>query len=279
MMSNISQGEKVTIFDTTLRDGELALKHKLTAKQKVNLAIILDKMGVDVIEIGYPGVYSKDADEILLVSQKVKNVTICGLSSSKQEEIVAVAKALRQAMKGRINIFTPVRLTANTMASQVIDLIRDSVSLARNYCSDVQWSAFDATRSDSDFLCKAVETAINSGARTISIPDSLGVASPTQFFQLVKTIIERVPNVDSASISIHCHNDNGFAVDNSVIAVEAGAKQIECSINGLGVRAGNADLAKIVQAIASSTNYYTEVDQSWLRQASELVNQFMVVEK
>jgi 2-isopropylmalate synthase len=273
-MSNISQNKKVILFDTTLRDGELALRRKMTAQQKTNLAVILDRMGVDVIEVGYPGVYAKDADEILLVSQQVKNATICGLCSSKPEEIVAVAAALQQAIKGRINIFTPVRITTNTTTFDIIQIIDESVSLARSYCPDVQWSAFDATRSDPKFLCKAVEMAISSGAKTISIPDSLGVASPTEFSQLLKIIMEEVPNVDCANIAVHCHDDLGFAVDNSAIALEVGARQIECSINGLGARAGNADLVKVVEAIASSMNYYTDVDQSYLAQASELVNQF-----
>ncbi|KYC37464.1 2-isopropylmalate synthase [Scytonema hofmannii PCC 7110] len=270
---------KITIFDTTLRDGELALKRKLTVEQKIRLAIILDEMGVDAIEVGYPGAFHKDCDEIFRVSQQVKNSTICGLASSQPDEITAVAVALKVAVRGRINVFTPIGIQANMAASEVLETIRSSVSLARNYCPDVEWSAFDATRSHPDLLCKAVETAIKSGATTISIPDSLGVASPIEFSHLIETVMHQVPNMDSCTLAVHCHDDLGFAVDNSLAALDVGARQIECSINGLGVRAGNADLAKVVEAIAHHPTYYSAIDFSWLNQASEMVSQFTAVSK
>ncbi|MEH2067716.1 MAG: 2-isopropylmalate synthase [Nostoc sp.] len=276
-MRDINQTDKITIFDTTLRDGELALKRKLTIEEKIQLAIILDYMGVDVIEVAYPGAFDKDALSIFLVSRQVKNSTICGLASSKPEEIAAVAAALKGTEKGRINVFTPVRLQANMVASEVIQTVSNSVSLARNYCPDVEWSAFDATRSHSDLVCKAVETAITSGATTITIPDSLGVSEPNEFSNLIEMVMHRVPNIEQATLAVHCHDDLGFAVENSLLALEVGAKQIECSINGLGARAGNADLGNIVKAIANHSTYYTAINQSWLDRASEIVTQFTAV--
>ncbi|GAB1544429.1 hypothetical protein NUACC21_71050 [Scytonema sp. NUACC21] len=274
-MHNVSQTVKITIFDTTLRDGELALERKLTVEQKIRLAMILDEMGVDAIEVGYPGAFRKDCDEIFMVSKQVKRSTICGLASSKPDEIAAVAVALKPAVRGRINVFTPVRIQTNMAASEVLETIASSVSLARNYCPDVEWSAFDATRSHPDLLCKAVETAIKSGATTIAIPDSLGVTSPVEFSHLIETVMHRVPNIDSCTLAVHCHDDQGFAVDNSLAALDVGARQIECSINGLGVRAGNADLAKVVEALAHHSTYYTAIDLSCLTQASEIVTQFI----
>ncbi|KAF3888099.1 MULTISPECIES: beta/alpha barrel domain-containing protein [Nostocales] len=273
-MHDASQTIKITIFDTTLRDGELALKRKLTVEQKIRLAMILDEMGVDAIEVGYPGACHKDRDEIFMVSQQVKHSTICGLASSQPDEIAAVASALKPAVRGRINVFTPIGIQSNITASEVLETIQSSVSLARNYCQDVEWSAFDATRCHPDLLCKAVETAIKSGATTIAIPDSLGVASPIEFSHLIETVMHRVPNIDSCTLAVHCHDDRFLAVDNSLAALDVGARQIECSINGLGVRAGNADLAKVVEAISNHSTYYTSIDCSWLKVASEMVSQF-----
>ncbi|MDZ8189466.1 MAG: 2-isopropylmalate synthase [Nostoc sp. ChiSLP02] len=273
-MSDITQTEKINIFDTTLRDGELALDRKFTVEQKIRLAMILDEMGVDVIEVGYPGAFSKDADEILSVCGQLKNATICGLASSQLEQITAVATALKGAEKGRINVFTPVYIPENMASSKVIETISNSVSLARNYCPDVEWSAFDATRSHPDLLCKAVETAIKSGATTIAIPDSLGVASPLEFSNLIETVMHRVPNIDRVTVSVHCHDDLGFALDNSLLSLDVGVRQIECSVNGLGARAGNADLAKVVAAIANDSRYHTAIDPSYLNRASQMLTQF-----
>jgi len=252
---------KITIFDTTLRDGELALTRKFTIQQKLQIALMLDNAGVDVIEVGYPGVFPKDQDEIFMVAKHASQATICGLASSQPEEIAAVAVVLKPAVRGRINIFTPVRLPAET---DLMDLIQDSVSLARNYCDDVEWSAFDATRSHPDVVCKAVETAIKSGATTIAIPDSMGVASPIEFTALIETIRHRVPNIDQATLAVHCHDDQGYAVENSLVSLEYGVRQVECSINGLGARAGNADLARVVEAIAQHSSFNTTINPSLL---------------
>lgn len=267
--------KKVIIFDTTMRDGELALGVKMNLQQKTSLAQLLELIGVDILEVGYPGVYAKDFEEIYQISQIINNSTICGLASSKLTEIEKVAEAIKPARQGRIHTYTPVKLKnySNLETEQVFTAIKESVSLSRNYCDDVEWSAFDAPRSDPDFLCKAIETAINSGATTISIPDSLGLATPEEFSQLLKMVVNRVPNIDKVILSVHCHDDLGKAVDNSLAALGCGVRQIECSINGLGARKGNADLEKVVAAVLSQGKYQLEIDTSLISQATELVNQ------
>lgn len=258
-----------------MRDGELMPGVKMDVHQKLSIAKLLEEMRVDVIEVGYPGAFPKDFDEIFTISKQVKESTICGLASSKQEEIISVASALKPAARGRINIFTPVNLKNQPEGSdlQTLEIIKDSIILARNYCDDVEWSAFDAARSETDFLCKAIELAIKSGATTVCIPDSMGTLSPDNFSELINKIVNQVPNIDQATISVHCHDDLGLAVENSIAGLDDGVRQIECSSNGLGARKGNADLEKVVNAIAQSANYRTDIDLSLLSDASELVNQ------
>lgn len=288
-MPKVDSKSKVIIFDTTLRDGELTPGVKMDIHQKMSIAKLLDKMRVDVIEVGYPAAFKKDFDEIFAISQHVKNATICGLASSKPEEIASVASAIKPAARGRIHIYTPVNLKnqSELNEAQILEVIRDSVGLARNYCDDVEWSAFDAPRSEPDFLCKAVETAIASGATTVSIPDSMGTALPDEFSALIEMIFNRVANIDRAMISVHCHDDLGLAVENSIAALDCGARQIECSINGLGARKGNADLEDVVMAIlqqrqfaiAEKNNYTVDIDTSLLTAASELVAQVTASER
>jgi 2-isopropylmalate synthase len=274
-MNALDHPRKIAIFDTTLRDGELALAVKLSLQQKLELAQLLAAMQVDVIEVGYPGAFPQDSDVIAVLSQQIENCVICGLASSRPAEIVSVAIALKSAAHGRINVFTSVNLSEpNRFGTQTLDIIRDSIAMARHYCEDVQWSAFDATRSQPDFLCRAIETAIRSGARTVTIPDSLGVASPMEFAHLLDTIVHRIPNIDQAALSVHCHNDRGFAIENSMVSLGYGIQQIECSINGLGARAGNANLAAVVEAIANQSNYRTRVDLSMQFRASKFVTTF-----
>ncbi|MGQ4650040.1 2-isopropylmalate synthase [Lyngbya aestuarii] len=263
------------IFDTTMRDGELTPGIKMNLQEKINIAKLLEAMGVDVIEVGYPGRYEKDFAEIFTISQLIGNSTICGLASANQEEIISVAEAIKPAYRGRIHTYALVNLSGQSQLEkeQVLEKIKVSVSLARNYCDDIEWSAFDATRSEPDFLCKSIETAIQSGATTVSIPDSLGLASPEEFSQLLQRIFNQVSNIDQAIISVHCHDDLGLAVDNSLIALNCGVRQIECSINGLGARKGNADLAKVVSEIINQKHFQLEVDTSLISNVSELVSQ------
>lgn len=276
-MNNSQLTQKLTIFDTTMRDGELAPGVQMNINQKLKLAELLEQMGVDVIEVGYPGVFAKDFDEIRAVSQKIKTPIICGLTNSNPNEIEIVASALERATRARINVFTNVRLIEYSQVSQekVLEVIRASVSLACHFCPDVQWSAFDAARSQPNFLSQAIEVAIDSGANTITIPDSLGTVAPDEFSELLKTIVNQVPNIEEAAIAIHCHDDLGYALENSLIALNWGARQIECSINGLGARRGNADLARVVRQLSHHQDYRVDVDITLLDKASDLLTQMV----
>lgn len=256
-----------------MRDGELTPGVTMDIHQKITLAKLLEQMRVDVIEVGYPGAFKKDFDQIFMVSKQIKQSIICGLASSKLDEVMDVALAIKPAAKGRIHVYTSVNLNQLDLTEQTLEAIRNSVSLARNYCADVEWSAFDAPRSKPDFVCQAVETAIQSGATTINIPDSLGWSSPAKFSSLLKMLFNRVPNIEQATISVHCHNDLGLAVKNSLAALKCGARQIECSINGLGMRKGNADLKEVVMAIIKSRRYQVDIETSLLDAAAELVEQ------
>lgn len=272
-----TQLEKVIIFDTTMRDGELMPGVQMSLPDKLELAQLLDRMGVDVIEVSYPGQSQKDFDEILALSQQIKNSRVCGLASPKSTEILKVAEGLAAATKGRIHTFANVNLKSRDRLDreQTLVIIRDSITLARNACEDVEWSAFDATRSEIDFLCKAIEVAITSGATTINIPDSLGVSTPETFSQLLQTIFNRVPNINRAVISVHCHDDLGQAVENSLAALACGARQIECAVNGLGARKGNADLETVVREVIRQEGYQVEIDPALLADASNLVTRII----
>jgi 2-isopropylmalate synthase len=265
----------IILFDTTLRDGELALKTKMSIQQKLLLAEQLAAMQVEVIEVAYPGAYAIDRDALHLIAKQVKPITICGLASSRPDEIASVAIALKPTEKGRINLFTSTHLADSSQLNEdeTLELIQSSISLARDYRDDVQWTAFDATRSQPDFLCRSIETAIHSGATTVTIADSLGIAAPQAFAQLLGTVMHRVPNIEQATIGVHCHDDLGFAVENSLIALDYGIRQIECSINGLGARKGNADLGTVVKAIEESASYRTAIDGSRLENTATLLNQ------
>jgi 2-isopropylmalate synthase len=263
----------IRIFDTTMRDGELTPGVQMNLHQKIALSQLLEQMGVDIIEVGYPGNFQKDFHEVFHISQIIKECTICGLASASHNEITTVAAALKPAKKPRIHTYTPVNLKNQSQlrAEQTLEIIKDSISLARNYTDDVEWSAFDAPRSQPDFLCQAIETAIKNGATTISIPDSLGLSSPAEFSQLLQMVFHRVPNIEQAVVSVHCHDDLGMAVENSLIALNCGVRQIECAVNGLGARKGNADLEKVVMGILQQKNYQIDIDISLMKEVSELV--------
>lgn len=242
--------QKVVTFDTTMRDGELTPGVTMNLQEKISLAQLLEKMQVDV-EVSYPGNSQKDFDKLLSISKLIKESIVCGLARTNKEEILKVAEAIKPASRGRINTYTLVNIKDKSKINQkqVLEEVSAMVSLARNHCGDVEWSAFDATRSEPDFLCKVLETAIWGGATPICISDSLGVAHPEQFSQLIQMIYHRVPNIDQAIIAVHCHDDSELAVENSIFALEYGIRQIKCSINGLGARKVNADLEKVVTEI------------------------------
>lgn len=270
-------GNKVIIFDTTLRDGELMPGVQINVEQKLEFAQFLEFMKVDVIEVGYPAAKEKDFAAVFQVAQLVKDSIVCALASDKPEEIRTAAEAIKPALRGRIHLYTSVNLKERSVLSQgeTLARIQESVTTAKNCCADVEWSAFDATRCEPDFLCQAVETACASGATTISIPDSLGTASPESFAQLIQMIQQRVREIDLITLSVHCHDDLGLAVENSIAALHSGARQIECSINGLGARKGNANLATVVRKIARMPDYFTNVNLNQLNSASELVKQII----
>lgn len=264
---------KIIIFDTTMRDGELAPGFVMNLQQKIELARLLEQMGVDVIEVSYPGQSAKDFEELTEICKLIKDSTVCGLASSEPDEILSVACCIQYAKRGRIHTYSNVRVNPQDILKQerTLEGIKSSVSLARDRCDDVEWSAFDATRSESVFLFKAIKTAIAAGATTISIPDSLGQASPAEFSQLLNSIFDNVTNLDKVVISVHCHDDCGMAVANSIAALDCGARQIECSINGLGARKGNADIERTIREIVAENKYQIELNLSALERASEWV--------
>ena len=267
--------KKIIILDTTMRDGELMPGVKFNLQQKISISKLLEEIGVDVVEVGYPGNSFSDFEQVLAISKIVNNSTICGLASAKEEEIISLAEAIKPAKRSRIHTYNIVNLKGKDKIrlEHELESIRSSVSLARKHCEEVEWSAFDAPRSEADFLCKAIETAINHGATTINIPDSLGLTSSEEFSELLEMILNRVPNIDKAVISVHFHDDLGKAVENSLASLNCGVRQIECAINGLGARKGNADLAAVVNGIKNLEDYKIDINTSLISKASKLVAQ------
>ncbi len=272
--------EKVMIFDTTLRDGEQAPGAAMNLEEKLLIAKTLEKMGVDVIEAGFPAASDGDFEAVNQIAKIIKTSIVCGLARAKKSDIERTAQAVKPAAKPRIHTFLAtsaihMKYKLKMDEAQVLQAITDSVSLAHNLCGDVDWSPEDATRSDRGFLFKAIETAIKAGARTINIPDTVGYSTPDEFFDLIKAIKNNVSNIDKALISTHCHNDLGLAVANSLAGVMAGARQVECTINGIGERAGNAALEEIVMAIKTRGDFYnfdTNIDTKMIMRASKLVS-------
>jgi 2-isopropylmalate synthase len=278
-ISNLEK-DKVIIFDTTLRDGEQAPGASMNLEEKLLIAKTLEKMGVDVIEAGFPIASKGDFEAVNQIARTIKNSVICGLARAKKADIETAAQALRPAKKPRIHTFlatSPIHMEFKLKMNekQVLEAIKESVSLARNFVPEVDWSPEDATRSKRDFLFKAIETAIAAGANTINIPDTVGYTTPEEYFDLISAIRNNVKNIDKAIISAHCHNDLGMAVANSLASVRAGARQVECTINGIGERAGNAALEEIVMALkvrSDSYNVETNIDTKMISRISKLVS-------
>lgn len=271
--------DRVWIFDTTLRDGEQSPGYSMNLEGKLKMAEMLDGMGVDIIEAGFPAASKGDFEAVLKVAQQIKHATVTGLCRAVQKDIEAVIEATKPAKKRRIHTFIStsalhMKHKLQMEPARVLELIDESVSYARKHCDDVEWSAEDATRSDHDFLCRAVETAIHAGATTVNIPDTVGYTIPDEYFALIKMLVMRVPNIDRAVISTHCHNDLGLAVANSIAGIEAGARQVECTINGIGERAGNAALEEIVMALHTRHSvlpFETGIDTKKIMPASSLL--------
>src|SRR5437879_825024 len=241
---------RVTVFDTTLRDGEQAPGCSMSLDEKLRLAFELDKLGVDVIEAGFPISSQGDFLAVRAIAREVRRPIIAALARARKEDIARAWEALAEAERPRIHIFLAtsdihLQFKLKITREDALQQISASVSYARTLCDDVEFSPEDATRSDRDFLCRAVQAAVDAGATTINIPDTVGYTVPEEFRHIIETLRERVRGIDDVVISVHCHNDLGLAVANTLAALGAGARQVECTINGIGERAGNAALEEI----------------------------------
>ena len=256
--------DRVIIFDTTLRDGEQSPGFSMTLSEKVRMAEALAELGVDVIEAGFPIASNDDFAAVRAIAETVRGPVICGLARSSPGDIVRAAEALKGAERRRIHTFIStsplhMKFKLRMEPEAVLDAISSSVTLARDHADDVEWSAEDGTRTDIDFLCRAVEAAIRAGATTINIPDTVGYAAPADLTRIFSTVRERVPGADGVILSAHNHNDLGLAVANSFAAVAGGARQIEGAINGIGERAGNCSIEEVVMAIRTRPDAYPYV--------------------
>jgi len=272
---------QVKIFDTTLRDGEQALPASLSAKEKLQIALALERLGVDIIEAGFPVSSPGDFRSVQMIAKEVKNSIICGLSRALPGDIDACGQALGVAEQFRIHTFiatSEIHVGAKLRKSQdeIVEMAVAAVKHARKYTDDVEFSCEDAGRTHIDYLCRMVEAAISAGATTVNIPDTVGYTTPTEFGGIIQRLFNRVPNIDKATISVHCHNDLGLAVANSLAAVEQGARQVECTVNGIGERAGNASLeeiAMILQTRKGLLGIDTNINATEISRTSKLVSQ------
>ena len=252
---------RIIIFDTTLRDGEQSPGASMTKEEKLRIARALERMRVDVIEAGFPASSNGDFEAVRAIANAIKDSTVAGLCRANDRDIQRGIDALRGAKSWRIHTFiatSPIHMEKKLRMTpeQVLEQAKQSVRFARNACPDVEFSPEDGSRSELDFLCRVLETVIREGATTINIPDTVGYAVPQQFGEFIRSLRERIPNADKAVWSVHCHNDLGMAVANSLAAVRNGARQVECTINGLGERAGNAALEEIVMALRTRPDYF-----------------------
>jgi len=273
--------DKLIIFDTTLRDGEQSPGASMTRDEKMRIAKALEKMKVDIIEAGFPIASPGDFEAVKSIAQSVKDSTVCGLARALDKDIDRAGEALKNAVSGRIHTFiatSPIhmQMKLRMQPEQVLEQAVRAVKRARQFTDNVEFSPEDAGRSDLDFLCRVIEAVINEGAQTINIPDTVGYNLPHQFGYLISQLIERIPNSDKAVFSVHCHNDLGLAVANSLSAVINGARQVECTINGLGERAGNAALEEIVMAVSTRKDIFKcnvdHIDRSQIVPCSRLVS-------
>ena len=272
--------DHLIIFDTTLRDGEQSPGASMTKEEKVRIARLLERMRVDVIEAGFPAASNGDFDAVKAVADSIKDSTVCGLARATEADIKRAGEALKGANSGRIHTFiatSPIHMEKKLRMSpeQVVEQAVKAVKWARQYTDNVEFSPEDAGRSDVTFLCRVLEAVIEAGATTLNIPDTVGYTMPEQFGSLVRTLRERIPNSGKAVFSVHCHNDLGLAVANSLSAIMNGARQVECTINGLGERAGNASLEEIVMAVRTRQDFFpcdTRIETTHIVPASKLVS-------
>ncbi len=275
-----SSKDRVLIFDTTLRDGEQCPGATMTLEEKLEVAELLDTMGVDIIEAGFPIASNGDFEAVALIAKQVKRASVAGLARAISADIARAGEAVRHAARPRIHTFvstSPIHLAHQMRKSEeeVLEIISKTVTQARNLIEDIEWSAMDATRTPIDYLCRCVEAAIKAGATTINLPDTVGYATPDEYRAMFRAVRERVPSADKAIFSAHCHNDLGLAVANSLAALEGGARQIECTLNGIGERAGNAALEEVVMAIKTRGDvlpFETGIEATMLMRASKLAS-------
>lgn len=273
--------EKVVIFDTTLRDGEQALRASLSKREKLKIAHAIARLGADVMEVGFPVSSPGDFDAVNTIAKEVKGPIICGLARAMEKDIIACGEALEPAEKKRIHTFiatSPIHLKHKLQKTLVEakDMAVKAIKLAKTYTDDVEFSCEDAGRTPVNDLAYIIEHAIDAGATTINIPDTVGYTEPTEFSELIRGIFELTPNIDKAVVSVHCHNDLGLAVANSVAAVQAGARQIECTVNGIGERAGNCaleEVAMILKTRQERFNVSTNINTEEIFRTSKLVSQ------
>ncbi|HEY1112992.1 MAG TPA: 2-isopropylmalate synthase [Chitinophagaceae bacterium] len=274
--------QKVFIFDTTLRDGEQVPGCKLNTAEKVELAVQLEGLGVDIIEAGFPISSPGDYESVNQIARTVKNATICGLSRAIEKDIIVAAQALKYARRPRIHtgIGTSdyhIKSKFNSTREEILARAIQCVKWARNFTDDVEFYAEDAGRTDNEYLARVIEAVIKAGATTVNIPDTTGYCLPQQYGEKIAYLINNVPNIDKAVISCHCHNDLGLATANSISGVMNGARQIECTINGLGERAGNTSLEEVVMILKQHKHlgYYTDVQAQQLNPMSRLFSDTM----
>ena len=273
---------KVYIFDTTLRDGEQVPGCKLNTSEKIQLALALEELGVDIIEAGFPISSPGDFDSVSQIASVIKNATVCGLSRAVEKDIITAAQALRHAVRPRIHtgIGTSdyhIKTKFNSTREEILQRSVQCVKWARNFTDNVEFYAEDAGRTDNDYLATVIEAVIKAGATTVNIPDTTGYCLPYQYAEKIAWLVNNVPNIDKAVISCHCHNDLGLATANSISGVLSGARQIECTINGLGERAGNTSLEEVVMIIKQHHNlgYHTDIKTQQLNPISKLVSDTM----
>ena len=278
-MTQSDNKHRVVIFDTTLRDGEQSPGATMTHDEKLEIAELLDDMGVDIIEAGFPIASEGDFRAVSEIAKRSKNAVICGLARANFGDIDRCWEAVRNSERPRIHTFigtSPLhRAIPNLDQDQMAERIHETVTHARNLCDNIQWSPMDATRTEHDYLCRVVEIAIKAGATTINIPDTVGYTAPKESANIIKNLFLKIPELKNIIVSTHCHNDLGMATANSLAAVEAGARQVECTINGLGERAGNTALEEIVMALKVRKDilpYETNMITNKLIQASRLVS-------
>ena len=275
-----SEKDRVLIFDTTLRDGEQSPGATMTLEEKLKVAELLDDMGVDIIEAGFPIASQGDFDAVSEIARRARKAVVCGLARASAKDIDRAGEALKPAKRARIHTFistSPVHMKFKLQMEPgaVLDAVIASVTRARTFTDNVEWSAEDGSRTEPDFFCRCVEAAIKAGATTINVPDTVGYALPEEFHDLIEMLRTRVPGADKVVFSTHCHDDLGLAVANSLAGVRAGARQIECTVNGIGERAGNAALEEVVMALRTRNDrlpYWTGVDTTMLTRASKLVS-------